>query len=238
VTVIVAQNAPTAFAAKAATSIIPIVFIVGVDPVQLGLVSSLNHPGGNTTGVADLTAELAEKRLDLLHDLLPANTVTALLVNPTNVTATRSETSQLQDAALALGLRLEMLRAGNPSEVEAAFETLIGLGAGGLIVSADPFFTSQRAQIVALSARYAVPAIYAWRLFPAIGELMSYGSDIADLNRQLALYTAKILNGAAPADLPVQQVVKLELVINLKTAKALGLTIPPLILARADKVIE
>jgi putative ABC transport system substrate-binding protein len=238
VTVIVAQNNPTAFAAKAATATIPIVFIVGTDPVRLGLVASLNRPGGNITGVADLTAELMGKRLDLLHELVPMATAVALLVNPTNSLATESETSNLQEATRSLDLELHILQASAPSEIETAFETLVGLRAGALVVSADSFFTSQRAQIVALAARYAVPAIYVWRLFPAAGGLMSYGADIADLNRQLGPYIAKILKGARPADLPVQQIVKVELVINLETAKALGLTIPPTLLGRADEVIE
>jgi putative ABC transport system substrate-binding protein len=238
VTVIVAQNVPTAFAAKAATSTLPIVCFLGADPVQSGFVASLNRPSGNITGISLLTAELMGKRLDLLHELLPTAAVVALLVNPANPIATEWETSNLQDAARSLGLQLHILHASTASEVEAAFETLVGFRAGALVVSADSFFTSQRAQIVALAARHAVPAIYAWRLFAEAGGLMSYGSDIADLYRQLGLYTAKILKGATPADLPVQQVVKVELAINLTTAKALGLTIPLTLAGRADEVIE
>ena len=237
VSLIVAQNAPAAFAAKAATSTIPIVFDSGIDPVQSGLVASLSRPGGNITGVALLTVELMGKRLELLHELLPKAAVVTLLVNPGNP-VTESESKSLQEAAGSLGLRTHELRAGSPSEIEAAFETLAGLRADALVVSVDTLFTSQREQIVALAARHAVPAIYGWRLFPAAGGLISYGSDIADSYRQLGVYTAKILKGAKPADLPVQHVVKLDLVINLRTAKALGLTIPPLILARADEVIE
>jgi putative ABC transport system substrate-binding protein len=238
VTVIAAQNNPTAIAAKGATSTIPIVFIAGPDPVQFGLVASLNRPGGNLTEVANLTAELMAKRLDLLHELLPTAAVAALLVNPTNPGATEFETSNLRDAARSLDLELHVVQASTPGEIETAFETLAGLNAGALVVSADTFFTSQRAQIVGLAARHAMPAIYTWQLFAAAGGLMSYGPDIADTYRQLALYAAKIIRGARPADLPVQQVVKLELVINLTTAKALGLTIPPTLLARADEVIE
>jgi putative ABC transport system substrate-binding protein len=237
VSVIVAQNAPAAFAAKAATSTIPIVFDSGIDPVQAGLVASHSRPGGNITGVALLTVELMGKRLELLHELLPKAVVVALLVNPRNP-VTESESNSLQEAAGSLGLRTHELRAGSPSEIEAAFETLAGLHADALVVSVDTLFTSQREQIVALAARHAVPAIYGWRLFPAAGGLISYGSDIADSYRQLGVYTAKILKGAKPADLPVQQVVKLDLVINLKTANALGLTFPQLILALADEVIE
>ena len=237
VSLIVAQNAPAAFAAKAATSTIPIVFDSGIDPVQSGLVASLSRPGGNITGVALLTVELMGKRLELLHELLPRAAVVTLLVNPGNP-VTDAESKSLQEAAGSLGLRTHELRAGSPSEIEAAFETLAGLRADALVVSVDTLFTSQREQIVALAARHAVPAIYGWRLFPAAGGLISYGPDIADSYRQLGVYTAKILKGAKSADLPVQQVVKLDLVINLRTAKALGLTIPPLILARADEVIE
>jgi putative tryptophan/tyrosine transport system substrate-binding protein len=238
VTVIVAvAGAPTAFAAKAATATIPIVFNQGLDPVQSGLVASLNRPGANITGVTILTVELAGKRLDLLHELVPTSFVVALLVNPTNPVS-QAETRSLQEAARALGLQAHILRASNPSEFEAAFKSLVGLQVGALVVSSDPLFTNQRDEIVALAARHAMPAIYAYRLFPAAGGLISYGSDLADSYRQTAIYTAKILNGARPADLPVQQVVKIELVINLNTAKALGLTIPLTLSGRADEVIE
>ena len=238
VSVIVAPGAPVALAAKAATSTMPIAFIVGIDPVESGLVASLNRPGGNVTGVSVLNAELAGKRLDLLRQLLPTATAVALLVNPTNRSNSKFETTSLQDAARLLGLETHVLRASTPSEIDAAFGALINVRAHALIVAGDPFFTSQRAQIVALAARDAIPAIYIYREFVIAGGLMSYGTDLADSYRQLAVYTAKILKGARPADLPVQQVVKLELVINLKTANALGLMIPPLILARADEVIE
>jgi ABC-type uncharacterized transport system substrate-binding protein len=236
-TVIVTGGTPPTFAAKAATSTIPIVFNLGVDPVQLGLVASLNRPGGNIRGVALLQIELAAKRLDLLHELLPSAASIALLVNPSNP-LTEPEMRGLRDAAPSLGLQLRTLPASTPSEIDAAFGTLVELRAGALVVSADTFFTNQRAQIVALAARHAVPAIYVYRLFPAAGGLMSYGADLADSYRLVGIYTGKILKGAEPADLPVQQAVKVELVINLKTAKALGLTIPATLIARADEVIE
>ena len=238
VSVIVAPGAPVALAAKAATSTMPIAFIVGIDPVESGLVASLNRPGGNVTGVSVLNAELAGKRLDLLHQLLPTATAVALLVNPTNRSNSKFETTSFQDAARVLGLETHVLRASTPSEIDAAFGALVNFRADALIVAGDPFFTSQRAQIVALAARDAIPAIYIYREFVMAGGLMSYGTDLADSYRQLALYAARILKSTTPAELPVQQVVKLELVINLNTAKALGLTIPPLVLARANEVIE
>jgi putative ABC transport system substrate-binding protein len=237
VTVIATAGIPAAFAAKPATSTIPIAFLAGVDPVLTGLVASLNRPGGNVTGVAMLTAELAAKRLDLLHELVPAASVVALLVNPADP-VTVVETKNLQDAAHSLGLQPHILRAGTASEIDAAFVTLVELGARALVVSTDPFFTNQRAQIVTLAARHAVPAIYVWREYAAAGGLMSYGTDLADSYRQGGIYTGKILKGAKPADLPVEQVVKVGLVINLTTAKALGLTIPLPLLGRADEVID
>ena len=229
---------PMAFAAKAATTTIPIVFNLGIDPVQLGLVASLNRPGGNVTGVAELAAELAGKRLDLLHELVPTAAAVALLVNPTNTANRGLETSSLRDVANSLGLRLHLLAASSASEIDAAFATLAELRAGALVVSVDTLFTSQRAKIVALAARHAVPAVYGWREYPAEGGLMSYGSNLADSYRLAGVYVAKILKGARPADLPVEQAVKLDLVINLKTAKALGLTIPLPLSGRADEVIE
>jgi putative ABC transport system substrate-binding protein len=237
VALIAAQNAPTAFAAKAATSSIPIVFILGTDPVQSGLVASLSRPGGNITGVAILATELMGKRLEFLRELLPTLTVVAFLENPSNPNV-EPETRALQQAARSLGLEIHALQAGTTGEIEAAFETLARVNARALVISTDTFFTSQRTQIVTLAAHHAVPTIYAWRLFPAAGGLISYGPDISDSYRQLAHYAAKILKGAKPADLPVQQVVKIELVINLDTARALGLTVPPELLARADEVIE
>ncbi len=237
VIVIVAGGAPPALAAKAATSAIPIVFNVG-DPIEFGLVASLNRPGGNLTGVANLTAELAAKRLDLLHELLPTAAVVAVLVNPTNPANAESETRNLRDAAPSLGLKLHILRASTVSEIDEAFGTLVEFRVGALVVSGDQLFTNRREQIVALAARHGVPAIYNWREFAAAGGLMSYGNDLADSYRQAGIYTGKILKGAKPADLPVQQAVKVELVINLKTAKALGLTVPLTLLGRANEVIE
>jgi len=237
VTVIVARGVPTVQAAKAATATIPIVFTLGVDPVQFGFVASLNRPGGNITGVV-LLAELAAKRLDLLHEVLPTASIAALLVNPTNTANAEAQTTGLRDAAQSLGLQLHVLSASSASEIDGAFAKLVELRASALVVAGDPFLTSRRAQIVALAARHAVPAIYAWREFAAAGGLMSYGPDLADGSRLAGVYTGKILKGASPADLPVQQAVKIELVINLKTAKTLGLTIPLNLLARADEVIE
>ena len=234
---IVTGGTPPAFAAKAATSTIPIVFSVGIDPVRAGLVASLNRPGGNVTGVAVLTVELAAKRVQLLQELLPTTSVIAGLFNPTSP-LTEPETSVVQDAARSLGLELHVLNASTESEIDKAFRTLVELRAGALIVSVDPFLTNQRAQIVALAARHAVPAIYGVREFAIAGGLMSYGNDLADAYRQEGIYAGKILSGAKPADLPVQQVVRVEFVINLKTAKTLGLTFPNTLLGSADEAIE
>jgi putative ABC transport system substrate-binding protein len=238
VTVIVpVGGAPPALAAKSATTTIPIVFSVG-DPVEFGLVASLSRPGANLTGVANMTAELAAKRLDLLHELVPTAAVVALLGNPTNRAAYDSEVRNLRDAALTLGLQLHILPARAAGEIDAAFESLVEFRAGALVVSADPFFTNRKDQIVTLASRHAVPTIYVWREFADAGGLMSYGNDFADSYRQVGVLVAKILNGASPADLPVEQAVKLDLVINLKTAKVLGLTVPLTLLGRADEVIE
>jgi putative ABC transport system substrate-binding protein len=234
---IVTGGTPPAFAAKAATSTIPIVINVGIDPVKVGLVGSLNRPGGNVTGLALLTVELAAKRLELLHELLRTATVVAVLVNPTTP-LTEPETRGVRDAARSLGLQLHVLNASTESEIDTAFRTLVELRAGALVVSVELFLNNQRAQIVALAARHAVPAIYGVREFATAGGLMSYGNDLADAYRQSGIYAAKILKGAKPADLPVQQVVRVELVINLKTAKTLGLTFPNTLLGRADEVIE
>src|SRR5215472_290761 len=235
---IVTPGAPTVLAAKAVTSAIPIVFNLGIDPVQSGLVASFSRPGGNITGVELLTTELAGKRLDLLHKLLPTAAVVALLVNPTNPANSKEETRSVQDAARVLGLNEHVLRASTPSEIDAAFGAIVERRADGLIVSGDPFFTNRRNQIIALAAAHALPAVYNYHEFAAAGGLMSYGADLAEGYHQLGIHTGKILKGAKPADLPVQQVVKLELVINMKTAKTLGLAIPLTLLARADEVIE
>jgi putative tryptophan/tyrosine transport system substrate-binding protein len=238
VAVIVALGAPAASAAKAATKTIPIVFATGADPVKTGLVDSFNRPGGNLTGVFVLATMLGPKRLELLRELLPSISTIALLVNPSspNVAALAPEA---EAAANALGRRLEVLTASNERDLEAAFTTMVKRQAGALVVMPDPFFTVRREQLVALAARYAVPTIYPIREFTEIGGLISYGTNLSlDLLQQAGTYTGKILRGAKPADLPVQQSIRLELVINLKTARALGLTIPPTLLVRADEVIE
>jgi len=237
VAVIVTGGTPPAFAAKAATSTIPIVINVGIDPVQAGLIASLNRPGGNVTGVALLTVELAAKRLELLHELLPTASVVALLVNPSNP-LTESETRGVREAARSLGLQLQVLNASSESEIDKAFRRFIELRADALIVSVDSFLNNQRAQIVALAARHAVTAIYGVREFATSGGLMSYGNDLADAYRQSGIYAAKILKGAKPAELPVEQVVRVEFLINLKTAGTLGVTFPITLLGRADEVIE
>jgi putative ABC transport system substrate-binding protein len=230
-------GAPPALAAKAATSTIPIVVMVS-DAVQYGLVASLNRPGGNITGVAVLTADLMGKRLDVLHEILPSASIIGVMVNPANAVGPDAETAKLGEAARSLGLQMHVLRATTTAEIDAAFEDLVAFRADALIVSSDPFFTSRRNQIVELAARRAMPAIYGWREFADVGGLMSYGTNLADSYRLAGIYTGKILKGAKPADLPVQQAVKIELVINLKTAKALGLTIPLPLAGRADEVIE
>lgn len=237
VAVIATGGTPTAFAAKAATSAIPIVFHVGVDPVQAGLVASLNQPGGNMTGVAILTAELSPKLLELSHELLPSAAIVAPLINPTNPNV-EQEVRALQAGARALGLQLHFLNATNEGDIDAAFAALVEYRAGALVVHADPFLNTRRDQIVALAARHRMPAIFAFSEVVASGGLMSYGISLTDTYRHAGIYTGNILKGAKPADLPVQQVTKLELVINLKTAKALGIEVPGSLLARADEVIE
>ena len=234
---IVALGTPAALAAKAASSTIPIVINVGIDPAQIGLVTSFNRPGGNVTGLAVLTVELAAKQLEVLHELLRTSAAVALLVNP-NTAVTEPVIKGVRDAARSLGLQLHILNASTEGEIDAAFGKLIELRAGALVVGGDPFFNSRRDQIVALAARHALPAIYEWREFVVAGGLMSYGTDLADAYRQVGIYAGKILKGAKPADLPVERVVRLELVINLKTAKTLGLTFPITLLGRADEVIE
>jgi putative ABC transport system substrate-binding protein len=224
-------------AAKAATSTIPIVFTVSRDPVELGYVASLGHPGGNLTGINFFAGELVEKRLELLHALVPKATVIAVIVNPSG-TPIESRVQKLQETARTMGLQLRLLNATNEQEIDAAFATFVQLRPGALLVDSDVFFNARRAQFVALAARHAVPAIYEVRDYVAAGGLMSYGASLAEAYRLAGTYASKILNGAKPADLPIMQSTKIELVINAKTAKALGLTIPQSLLLRADEVIQ
>ena len=237
VTAIAVLGPPAALAAKAATSTIPIVFVTGRDPVELGLVASLARPGGNLTGVVTLSGELGLKRLELLHELVPTATTLALLVNPTYPNA-EALASTLQAEARILGLQLQVLHASTEREIDQVFATLVQLRAGGLVIATDPFFLTRSEQFAALALRHAIPSIFQYRAFATAGGLMSYGTSIEDLNRQAGIYTGRILKGEKPADLPVQQATKVELIINLKTAKALGLTVPLPLLARADEVIE
>jgi ABC-type uncharacterized transport system substrate-binding protein len=236
VDLIMANSPPSALAAKSATSTIPIVFRGGPDPVRDGLVASLARPGGNLTGVITTATELTAKRLELLSELVPRAGVIALLMNP-NSTAERV-IRDVQEAARTKGLQLHVLKASSESEIDTAFASLVQLRAGALVLAADPFLSSRREQLVALASRHAVPSIYAWREFAASGGLISYGPSLTSAFRMVGHYAGKVLKGAKPADLPVQQPTKFELVINLKTAKALGLTIPPSVLARADEVIQ
>jgi putative tryptophan/tyrosine transport system substrate-binding protein len=225
VAILVTAGGVSALAAKAATSTIPIVFLGGRDPVELGLVVSLGRPGGNATGVSIVDVELTAKRLELLHELVPKATAIALLINPDSSTG-NAAARETQEAARALGQQLHILRARTEQDVDAAFATLVQLRIGALLVDSDPFFYTRREQIVGLAARHATPAIFDLREFVIAGGLISYGPSLSEAYRQVGIYTGKILNGAKPADLPVQQPTKVELVINLKTTKALGLTIP------------
>jgi putative tryptophan/tyrosine transport system substrate-binding protein len=238
VAVIAATSTPAALAAKAATTTIPIIFELGSDPVQLGLVASLSRPGGNVTGVTSSNIEVAPKRLELLHELLPTARVMALLVDPTDPTNAKTAVSEVSAAAHTFGLHLHILNASNESDFTEVFAKLIQLGAGGLVVAGGPFFTSHEKQLAALTVRHAVPAAFEHRAFTAAGGLLSYGSDITDAYRLTGIYTGRILRGDKPAELPVQQAAKVELYINLKTAKALGLNVPNTLFGRADEVIE
>jgi putative ABC transport system substrate-binding protein len=237
VAVIVASAPPAALAARAATSTLPIVFSGGIDPVKLGLVAGLNRPGGNVTGVSQFSTALEGKRLELLHELVPHAGVIAMLVNP-NFQGTDSIVNDMQVAARALNLELKLLNASSDHEFETAIASVVELRAGALVVASDPFFISQRDRIVTLAAQHAVPAIYQFSEFAAAGGLMSYGTNLANGYRQVGIYVGRICKGEKPADLPVVQPTKFELVINLKTAKALRLEVPATLLARADEVIE
>jgi ABC-type uncharacterized transport system substrate-binding protein len=231
-------NTPGSLAAKAATSTIPIVFGVGQDPVKLGLVESLARPAGNATGVNFFIAELAAKRLGLLREMVPRMERVAILVNPANAANTESTVKDVQAAAPALGLQIQVFNAGTPREIDLAFANVVREQIDGLFVGPDPFFNTRRVHLAVLAGRRAVPATYAGRDYAEAGGLMSYGSDLADTYRQIGAYVGRILKGAKPADLPVVQTSKLELVINAQTARTLGLDVPPTLLARADEVIE
>jgi len=231
-------GAPSAFAAKAATTTIPIVFAVAEDPVRLGLVASLARPGGNLTGINYFSGELTAKRLELLRELVPAATRVAVLVNPANAVNAESIVRDVEPAARAMGLQIQVLNASTSQEINAAFATLVREQPDALFVGNDPFFTSRRVQLAALAARHAVPATYSAHEIAEAGGLMSYGTSQTDAWRQVGVYTGRVLKGAEPADLPVVQASKFELVINAETARMLGLTVPPTLLARADEVIE
>ena len=237
VTVIVANGTPGALAVKAATTTIPIVFSVSDDPAKLGLVTSLNRPGGNATGVNFVVAELESKQLGLLHELVPAAKRVGLLVNP-NFPLTGAVTRDVIAAASAIGFAIDVVRASDSREIEAAFATLVRNKADALLVGPDAVLLSRRLQLAILAARHAIPAVYNVREYPEAGGLMSYGTSQTEAYRQVGIYTGKVLKGAKPADLPVVQSSKFELVINLPTARAIGLEIPPTLLARADEVIE
>ena len=239
VTVITAPGStPAALAAHAATTTIPIVFGIGTDPVELGLVASLNRPGGNVTGVSTLSVEVGAKRLELLHEVVPTATTMALLVNPTSPALSEPTTRDLQAAARVLGLNIHIVHASTELDFNRAFAQLIQLQAGGLVIGADPLFTGHAKELGALALRYRLPAIYQYPEFTAAGGLMSYGSSISYSYHRVGVYVGRILKGEKPADLPVERQTKVDLIINLKTAQALGLTVPLPLLGRADEVIE
>jgi putative tryptophan/tyrosine transport system substrate-binding protein len=238
VTVIAATEGNAALAAKAAGAKIPIVFWMAADPMAAGLVASLSRPGGNITGVTSLNVEVGPKRLEMLHDLVPTAVIMAALINPTSRFYAERLSKDLQAAARSLGLQLHILHASTDREIETAFATLTQLRARGLVIGTDSFFIARKEQLAALALRHGVPTIYQWREFAAAGGLMSYAGSLTDSYRLAGIYTGRILKGEKPADLPVQQATKMELFINLKTAKALGLEVPATLLAIADEVIE
>ena len=238
VTVIATGTTPAVLAAQAATTTIPIVFEMGSDPVRLGLVVNLNRPGGNVTGVTNLVVEVSPKRLELLHEMLPAVKVMALLVNSADRNLAQAQVREVLSAARNLGLELHVLNAANERDFDAVFADIKRLRVGGLVIGAGTVFTAGVKKLAALTLRHAVPAIYLYRDFPAAGGLMSYASDVLDSYRLAGVYTGRVLKGENPAELPVVQATKFELVINLMTAKALGLTVPMSLLGRADEIIE
>jgi putative ABC transport system substrate-binding protein len=238
VTVIAATTTPAALAAKAATTTIPIVFTIGGDPIRLGLAANLNRPGGNVTGATQLTEDVAPKRLELLHELVPTASVIALLINPTDRAITEPVSRTSQAASRTLGLDLQVLNATTERDFDAVFANLIQLRAAGLVIGSGALFSARSEQLAALAVRHAVPVVSAHRRFVAAGGLASYSGNIADTYRLAGVYTGRVLKGEKPDDLPVQQITKVELIINLKTAKALGLTVPLPLLGRADEVIE
>jgi putative tryptophan/tyrosine transport system substrate-binding protein len=238
VTVIAATTTQAALAAKAATATIPVVFEMAGDPVQLGIIAALNRPGGNVTGVTNLNIEVTPKRLELLHEVIPTATTFALLINPSNPTLAEPTTRDIRASARTLGVQLHVVSATTDNEIDDAFASLTNLRAGGLVIGGDQFFSSRIERLASLAVRYAVPAIYLWREFAVAGGLMSYGSQTMDAYRLTGIYVGRVLNGEKPADLPVQQATKVELYINLKTAKTLGITIPLSLSGRADVLIE
>ena len=238
VAVVVASTTPSVLALKAATTTVPIVFFVAGDPVALGLVASLNRPGGNLTGTTTLTLEVGPKWLQLLHEMVPTAASFALLVNPSSPELAEAQSRDLRAAAGKLGLQLHVLHASTDRDLDTVFANLAQLRADGLVISSDSFFFTRSDQLAALAARQAVPTIFGFREFAAGGGLMSYGASVTDQHRTVGVYTGRILKGEKPVDLPVQQAAKVELIINVKTAKALGLTVPLSLLARADEVIE
>ena len=236
--IVAAGGTPSALAAKAVTATIPIVFAIAVDPVEIGLVTSVNRPGGNLTGVTNLNAEIGPKRLELLHELVPAATIVAVLVDPTSPTLSEAFLNGLRTAAPTLGMQLYILRASTDAEIETAFVTLQERRAGALVIGPSTFFNTRTEKLAALALRRGVPTIYQFRPFVAAGGLVSYGSDETEFYRLVGIYAGKILNGDKPANLPVQQTTTVELIVNLRTAKALGIVVPQSVQSRANEVIE